>query len=71
MPANADHTAIAVHRGARRVSYARAAAIPTAMCPTLAISYVAHYKRSRALREQFTAQDRYRPAAEPHAIAGG
>jgi hypothetical protein len=37
--ANADHAAIAVHRGARRVSYARAAAIPTAMCPTLAISY--------------------------------
>jgi hypothetical protein len=42
--ANADHAAIAGHRGARRVSYARAAAIPTAMCPTLAISYVEHYK---------------------------
>jgi hypothetical protein len=41
------------------------------MCPTLAISYVEHYKRSRALQERFAGQDRYRLAAEPHAIAGG
>jgi hypothetical protein len=33
----ADHHAIEDHRGLRPSSYTRAAAMPTTMCPTLAI----------------------------------